>query len=101
MLDCDAFCSCSVGGHFGIARSVRLSVPWRSCLQLGHRRSPEVCGLRTRPRTDVDPPRFLDRAAISGGHIVSPPPGRCLVVFSDCVSNSSRHVANSGEDNLI
>ena len=54
-------------GHFGIARSVRLSVRWRSCLgrrhagclQLSHRRPPEMCGLRTRPRTDVDPPRFL------------------------------------------
>jgi len=54
-------------GHFGIARSVRLSVPWRSCLghrhsgclQLSHRRPPEKCGLRTRPRTDVDPTRFL------------------------------------------
>ena len=55
-------------GHFGIARSVlRLSVPWRSCLgyrhtgclRLSHRRPPEMCGLRTRPRTDVDPPRFL------------------------------------------
>jgi len=45
---------------FGIARSVRRSVPWRSCLQLSHRRSPEMCGvLRTRPRTDVDPSRFL------------------------------------------
>ena len=56
------------GGHFGIARSVRLSVPWRSCLgyrhtgcsHLSHRRPPEVRGLRTRPRTDVDPPRFLN-----------------------------------------
>ena len=56
------------GGHFGIARSVRPSVPRRSCLgcrhagclQLSHRRPPEMCGLRTRPRTDVDPPRFLD-----------------------------------------
>jgi len=54
-------------GHFGIARSVRLSVPWRSCLgyrhadclQRSHRRQPEMCGLRTRLRTDVDPPRFL------------------------------------------
>ena len=50
-----------------LARSVRLSVPWRSCLgyrhagclQLSHRRPPGMCGLRTRPRTDVDPPRFL------------------------------------------
>ena len=36
------------------------------CLQLSHRRPPEMCGLRTRQRTDVDPPRFLDRTAISG-----------------------------------
>ena len=59
------------GGHSGIARSnirhIRLPVPWRSCLgyrhtgclQLSHRWSPEMCGLRTRPRMDVDPPRFL------------------------------------------
>jgi len=55
-------------GYFGIARSVRLSVLWHSCLryrhagclQLSHRRPPEKCGLRTRPRTDVDLPRFLD-----------------------------------------
>ena len=47
--------------------SVRMSVPWRSCLGYGHagcpqrchRRPPAMCGLRTRPRTDVDPPRFL------------------------------------------
>jgi len=31
---------------------------------------------RTRPRTDVDPPRFLDRAAIGGGG------GRLLVLFN-------------------
>jgi len=30
------------------------------CLQLSHRRSPEMYGLRTRPQTDVNPPRFLD-----------------------------------------
>ena len=85
-------------GHFGIARSVRLSVPWRSCLgyrhagclQLSHCRPPETCGLRTRtrPRTDVDPRRFLDpwtdadgliggetichcRTAVVGGSILS------------------------------
>jgi len=54
------------GDHFGIARSVRLSVPQRSCLgyrhagclQLSHRRPSEMCGLRTRPRTNVNPPRF-------------------------------------------
>jgi len=52
--------------NFGIARSVRMSVSWRcclgyrhaGCLQLSHRRPPEMCGLR--PRTDVDPPRVLD-----------------------------------------
>ena len=57
-----------VGGDFGIARSVRLSVPRRSCLgnrhagclQLSHRQPPEMCGLRSRPWTDVDPPQFLD-----------------------------------------
>ena len=61
-------------GHFGRARSVRLFVPWRSigyrhagCLQLSHRRPPEMCGLRTRPRTDVNPPRFLDRTAMRPG----------------------------------
>jgi len=56
-------CPPALKGHFGTARSVRLSVPWRSCLdcrlQLSHRRPPEMCELRTRPRTDVDPPRFL------------------------------------------
>ena len=30
------------------------------CLQLSHRQPPEMCRLRTRPRTDADPPRFLD-----------------------------------------
>jgi len=57
----------TLGGHFGITRSVRLSVPRRSslgyrhagCLQLSHRRPSEMCGQRTRPRTDVDPSRFL------------------------------------------
>ena len=78
-------------GHFGIARSVRLSVPWRSCLgyrhagclQLSHRRPPEMCGLRTRPRTDVDPPRFLPPSNCHRrGNIVSPSPRRCLVRVS-------------------
>ena len=77
----------ALGGHFGIARSVRLSVPRRSCLgyrhagslQLSHRRPPQMCGLRTRPRTDVDPPRFLDRTAIGGAYRLAVP-GRYLVV---------------------
>ena len=55
--------------------AIRPSVPRRSCLgyrhagclQLSHRRPPEICGLRTRPRTDVDPPRFSDLTAIGGG----------------------------------
>jgi len=57
--------------------AIRPSVPWRSCLgyrhsgclQLSHRRPPEICRLRTRPRTDVDLPRFLPP---SNCHIVSP-----------------------------
>ena len=65
----------ALGGHFGIARAIHLSVPWRSCLgyrhagclQLSYRRQPEMCGLQTRPWTDVDPPRFLDWTAISRG----------------------------------
>jgi len=64
-------CSAPYGRGGGIKRrrdpSVRLSVPWRSCLgyrhagclQLSHRRPPEMCALWTRPQTDVDPPRFL------------------------------------------
>jgi len=75
-------------GHFGIARSVRLSVPWRiclgyrhaGCLQLSHRRPPQMCGLRTRPRTDVDPPRFLDRTAIGGAYRLAAP-GRYLIII--------------------
>jgi len=61
------YCVAALGGHFGIAQSVRQSVPWRSslgyrhagCLQLSHRRLIEMCRLRTRQRTDVDPPRCL------------------------------------------
>ena len=38
------------------------------CLQLCHCRPPEMCGLRTRPRKDVDSPWFLPpRTAIGGG----------------------------------
>ena len=73
------------GGHFGIARSVRLSVPWRSCLgyrhvnclQLSHRQPPGMCAT-------ADPSADGRRSAAifpanchrrGGGHIVSPP--RC------------------------
>ena len=81
------------GGHFGIARSVCMSVRLSygrsclgyrhaGCLQLSHRRPPEMCGLRTRSRTEADPPRFLDRTSIGGGgHMVSPFPGRYLVTI--------------------
>ena len=90
----------ALGWHFGIVRSVRLSVPWRSrlgyrhagCLQLSHRRPPEMCGLRTRPRTDVDPPRFLPPSNCHRRrHIVSPPPGaiRCWKYFVALVCSYS------------
>jgi len=56
-----------------IRPSVCLYVPWRSCprhagcLQLSHRRRlPKMCGLRTRPRTDVDPPR-VELPSAGGG----------------------------------
>jgi len=78
-------------GHFGIARSVRLSVKWRSCLgykhagclQLSHRRPLETCGLRTRSQTDVDPPRFLDRAAIGRGISSHRPRGDTLFLIKN------------------
>ena len=77
-------------GHFRIVRFVCRSVPYciclrhrhAVCLQLSHRRPSEMCGLRTRPQTDTDPPPFFDRTAIGGGHIVSPPPGRYLATTS-------------------
>ena len=67
-------------GHFETARSIRLSVPWRSCLgyrhagclQLSHHRPPEMCGLRTR----IDPPRFLPPSNCHV-HMLSPTP--CLL----------------------
>ena len=71
-------------GHFEIARSARLSVPWHSCLgcrhagclRLSHRRPAEMYGLRTRPQTDVTRRDFCHRrTTVGGGHIVSPPPG--------------------------
>jgi len=81
----------ALGWHFGIARSVRLSVPWRSCLgyrhagcmQLSQRRPTKMCGLRTRPRTNVDPPRFLDRTAIGVGAYRLAAPGAisCLLTI--------------------
>ena len=44
-----------------------------------------MCGLRTRPRTDVDLPRFLSPSNCRRrGHIVSPLPGRYLLVWLPC-----------------
>jgi len=52
---------CLPPSYGGIKRyrdpSVCLSVPWRSCPNTLAACSLAVCGLRTRPRTDVDPPR--------------------------------------------
>ena len=63
--------------------AVRLSVPSRSCLgcrhagclQLSHRRPLQMCGLRTRPRTVVDPPRFL-------------PPSNCHQLAAYCLGDT-------------
>jgi len=49
-----------------ICRKGRLRFHRIMVMSLSYRRPPEMCGLRTRPRTDVDPPRFLDRTAIGG-----------------------------------
>jgi len=49
------------------------------CLQLSHRRPPEMCCLWTRPRTDLNLPRFL-------------PPSNCHIV-SDLVV-SCRHAVD-------
>jgi len=70
----------ALGGHFGIARSIHLSVPWCSCLgyrhagclQLSYRRQPEMCGLQTRPWTDVDPLRLFGLNCHQQGHIILP-----------------------------
>jgi len=78
-------------GHFEIVRSVRLS----PTISLSHDAAAcatdtlAACSLATSghqrcPRTDVDPPRFLDRTAIGGGgHIVSPPP-EAIPCFQCC-----------------
>jgi len=84
-------------GQFGITRSVRLSVPWRSCRGYRHAgclqlsRPPEVYGLRTHPRTDVDPPRFLDRTAIGGGISSRRPWGDTVFELSDARAHTQWH----------
>jgi len=62
---CDCYAP-ALGGALSDT-AIRPSVPWRSCLGYGHagclqlsyHQPPEMFGLRTQPRTDVDPPRFL------------------------------------------
>ena len=75
-----------------MAQLLRLQARWLPAAG----RPPEMCGLRTRPRTDVEPPRFLDQTAIGGeGDIVSPPPGRYLVyVTTDTARSSALRVLN-------
>ena len=52
--------------------SVCLSQPRpQACWLPAAGRPPDMCGLRTRPRTDVDPPRVELPSA--GGYIISPP----------------------------
>ena len=66
-------------GLFGISRSVRLFVPWCSCLgyrhvgclQLSHHWPPEMCRLWTHPRMDVDVPLFLNLWIYADALIVS------------------------------
>jgi len=83
------------GEHFEVARSVplsvRLSAPWRSCLgyrhagclQLSYRQQPEMCGLRTRPRTDVIRHDFCKRrTAVVGGISSRRPRGILSYIFN-------------------
>jgi len=92
--------------HGGIKQchdpSVRLSVPWHSCLgcrhtgclQLSHCWPPETCGLWTRPRTDVDSPRFVQPSNCRRrGHIISLLPERCVVLIRNIVGCA---VVNAG-----
>ena len=64
---CTAWCSC-----LGYRRA--------GCLQLSHRRPPEMCVLRTRPQTDVDPPRFLPSARWEAYRLAAPS-GQYLVLL--------------------
>ena len=69
-------------------------------LQLSHRRPPETCGLRTRPPTDIDPLRFLDRTAYHRGGISS----RCsrgaipCYVHEPCTTGARSKAATAGRD---
>jgi len=61
-------------------RAAALGCRHSGCLQLSHRRPPEVCGLRTHPRTGVDPPRV---ELPSMGGISSRRP-RCQITLTTC-----------------
>jgi len=56
-----------------------------------------MCGLRTRPQTDTDPPPFFDRTAIGGGHIVSPPRGDTLLPLRREFAESSAYGGSVAE----
>jgi len=61
------------------------------CLQLCHRQPPEMCGLRTRPLTDVD---LLRVKLLSVGTISSrcPRGDNLSVLLSECGENMQRYV---------
>ena len=60
------------------AQLPRLQARWLAACSTATARPSELCGLRTRPRTDVDPPRFLARTAIGGGISSRSPRGDIL-----------------------
>ena len=62
-----AFWNCAI--RLFVCPVAQLPIGYRhaGCPQLSHRQPPEMWGLRTHPRTGVDPPRFLNRDAIGGG----------------------------------
>jgi len=68
-------------GDFGIARSVRLSVPWRSCLGYRHAGCLQFSHVRTADRSTDGRRSAASRTAIGGrGYIVSPRPGDTLLI---------------------
>jgi len=75
-------CHPAVVGNSATPRSVRLSVPWRSCprraVALGymHAGCLQLSHVRTADRSADGRRSPASRTAINGGHIVSPPPGR-------------------------
>ena len=61
------------------------------CLQPSHRRPPQMCGLRTRPRTDVNPPSISGSNCHRRGRISScRPRGDTLLSFYLVVCPSVR-----------